>query len=106
MTNEELLQLKQLLDEQKAGIIAEMDRKLATQKQEIIQQCTANMNVLIESMIQPQMNLLAENMNGMKAEMATQKDLDDLEIAIDDHFDNLEMLVAGHGNEIAMLKAQ
>lgn len=104
MTNEELMQLKQLLDEQKAGIIAEMDQKLAQQKQEVIQQCTANMNVLIESMIQPQINLLIERMDNIESKMATQKDLDELELAMDERFDILEALVTHHGHEITRLK--
>lgn len=89
MTNEDLMQIKQLLD---------------AQKQEIIQQCTANMNVLIESMIRPQMNLLAERMDNIEAKMATQKDLDEFELAMDDRFDVLEALVTRHGHEITRLK--
>lgn len=119
MTNEELLQLKQLLDaqkqeivaqmdqrlaQQKQEIVAQMDQKLAQQKQEIIRQCTANMNVLIESMIQPQINLLIERMDSIESKMATQKDLDEFELAIDERFDILEALVTRHGHEITRLK--
>lgn len=89
MTNEDLMQIKQLLD---------------AQKQEIIQQCTANMNVLIESMIRPQINLLIERMDNIEAKMATQKDLDEFELAMDDRFDVLEALVTRHGHEITRLK--
>lgn len=102
MTNEDLMQLKQLLDAQKQEIVAEMDRKLGKQKEEIIQQCTANMNVLIESMIRPQINLLAENMELMEQRLNTR--MDELEENINERCDTLEMLVITHGKEITRLK--
>lgn len=102
MTNEDLMQLKQLLDAQKQEIVAEMDQKLGKQKEEIIRQCTANMNVLIESMIQPQMNLLAENMELMEQRLNAR--MDELDDRINDRFDLLERLVTSHGREITNLK--
>ena len=100
MTNEEMMQLKQLLTEQKQEIITEMNQKIADAEK----RSTANMNVLIESMIQPQMNLLAERMDSIEEKMATKKDLDELELAMDDRFDILEALVTRHGHEITRLK--
>lgn len=64
MTKEDLMQIKQLLDEQ---------------KQEIIQECTANMNVLIESMIQPQFNLLAEGQADIREKLVPRSRVDELE---------------------------
>lgn len=94
MTKEDLMQIKQLLDEQKEEISELMDQKLDGQKQEIIelvdqklnkqkheiiQDCTANMNVLIESMIQPQFNLLAEGQADIQEKLIPRSRVDELE---------------------------
>lgn len=89
MTKEDLMQIKQLLDEQENRIndrfnrIEEQnkrfDEKLKVQKQEIVQECTANMNVLIESLIQPQLNLLAEGQTDIQEKLIPRSRVDDLE---------------------------
>jgi len=89
MTKEDLQQIRELLQEQ---------------KQEIIQECTANMNVIIESEVTPKFNLLADEIANIKSAMATKEQLNDLEARMDDRFDVLEAAVKYHGNEITRLK--
>ena len=115
MTKEDLMQLKQLLDEQKQEIVGLMDRrfqeqgarfdkKLEEQKREIVQECTANMNIIIESQIQPQMELIFEKFDILEEKMATNERVDRLEERMDDRFDVLEAAVKYHGMEISQLK--
>ena len=94
MTNEEMMQLKQLLEAMELRI----DQKIADAEK----RSTANMNVLIESMIQPQMNLLAENMELMEQRLNAR--MDKLEEQIDDRCDMLEATIRLHGREITKLK--
>ena len=89
MTKEDLQQLRELLQEQ---------------KQEIIRECTANMNVIIESEVNPKFNLLADEIAIIKSTMATKEQLNNLESRMDDRFDVLEAAVKYHGNEITQLK--
>lgn len=89
MTTEDLQQIRELLQEQ---------------KQEIIRECTANMNVIIESEVNPKFNLLADEIAIIKSTMATKEQLNDLESRMDDRFDVLEAAVKYHGNEITQLK--
>ena len=89
MTKEDLQQLRELLQEQ---------------KQEIIRECTANMNVIIESEVNPKFNLLADEIAIIISTMATKEQLNDLESRMDDRFDVLEAAVKYHGNEITRLK--
>lgn len=89
MTKEDLQQIRELLQEQ---------------KQEIIRECTANMNVIIESEVNPKFNLLADEIAIIKSTMATKEQLNDLESRMDDRFDVLEAAVKYHGNEITRLK--
>lgn len=89
MTKEDLQQIRELLQEQ---------------KQEIILECTANMNVIIESEVNPKFNLLADEIAIIKSTMATKEQLNDLESRMDDRFDVLEAAVKYHGNEITRLK--
>ncbi len=89
MTKEDLQQIRELLQEQ---------------KQEIIQECTANMNVIIESEVTPKFNLLADEIAIIKSTMATKEQLKELEARMDDRFDVLEAAVKYHGNEITRLK--
>lgn len=85
VTKEDLMQIKQLLDEQ---------------KKEIIQECTANMNVIIESQLQPQMNLIFEKFDMLEEKMLAE----DRIVNIEDRLDMLEAAVRLHGREIAKLK--
>lgn len=100
MTKEDLMQISELMDQkltqQKQEIVGLMNQ----QKQEIIQECTANMNVLIESMIQPQFNLLAEGQAEIREKMISE----DRIVNIEDRLDMLEAAVRLHGREIAKLK--
>ena len=89
ITKEDLQQIRELLQEQ---------------KQEIILECTANMNVIIESEVNPKFNLLADEIAIIKSTMATKEQLNDLESRMDDRFDVLEAAVKYHGNEITRLK--
>ncbi len=89
MTKEDLQQIRELLQEQ---------------KQEIIRECTANMNVIIESEVNPKFNLLADEIAIIKSTMATKEQLNNLESRMDDRFDVLEAAVKYHGNEITQLK--
>ena len=89
MTKEDLQQIRELLQEQ---------------KQEIIRECTANMNVIIESEVNPKFNLLADEIAIIKSTMATKEQLNNLESRMDDRFDVLEAADKYHGNEITQLK--
>lgn len=89
MTKEDLQQIRELLQEQ---------------KQEIIRESTANMNVIIESEVNPKFNLLTDEIAIIKSTMATKEQLNDLESRMDDRFDVLEAAVKYHGNEITRLK--
>ena len=89
MTKEDLQQIRELLQEQ---------------KQEIIREWTANMNVIIESEVNPKFNLLADEIAIIKSTMATKEQLNNLESRMDDRFDVLEAAVKYHGNEITQLK--
>ena len=89
MTKEDLQQIRELLQEQ---------------KQEIIRESTANMNVIIESEVNPKFNLLTDEIAIIKSTMATKEQLNDLESRMDDRFDVLEAAVKYHGNEITQLK--
>lgn len=104
MTKEDLQQIRELLQEQKQDLTELMDAKLQEQKKEIIQECTANMNVIIESEVTPKFNLLADEIAIIKSTMATKEQLNDLEARMDDRFDVLEAAVKYHGNEITRLK--
>lgn len=89
ITKEDLQQIRELLQEQ---------------KQEIIRESTANMNVIIESEVNPKFNLLTDEIAIIKSTMATKEQLNDLESRMDDRFDVLEAAVKYHGNEITRLK--
>ena len=89
MTKEDLQQIRELLQEQ---------------KQEIIQECTANMNIIIESEVTPKFNLLADDIAIIKSTMATKEELNDLKARVEDRFDVLEAAVKYHGKEITRLK--
>lgn len=89
ITKEDLQQIRELLQEQ---------------KQEIIRESTANMNVIIESEVNPKFTLLADEIAIIKSTMATKEQLNDLESRMDDRFDVLEAAVKYHGNEITRLK--
>lgn len=89
MTKEDLQQIRELLQEQ---------------KQEIIQECTANMNIIIESEVTPKFNLLVDDIAIIKSTMATKEELNDLKARMEDRFDVLEAAVKYHGNEITRLK--
>ena len=89
MTKEDLQQIRELLQEQ---------------KQEIIRECTANMNVIIESEVNPKFNLLADEIAIIKSTMATKEQLNDLVSRMDVRFDVLEAAVKYHGNKITQLK--
>ena len=85
MTKEDLMQIKQLLDEQE-------------------ERYRQYMNVIIESDITPKFNLLAEETQNVKEHMATKERVDELEERMDDRFDILEATVKYHGTEINRLK--
>lgn len=75
MTKEDLMQIKQLLDEQKQDITELMDQKLAKSEE----RTQRYMNVLIESKIQPQLNLLAEGLADIQEKLVPRSRVDELE---------------------------
>lgn len=75
MTKEDLMQIKQLLDEQKQDITELMDQKLAKSEE----RTQRYMNVLIESKIQPQLNLLSEGLTDIKEKLVPRSRVDELE---------------------------
>lgn len=75
MTKEDLMQIKQLLDEQKQDITELMDQKLAKSEE----RTQRYMNVLIESKIQPQLNLLPEGLTDIQEKLVPRSRVDELE---------------------------
>ena len=85
MTKEDLQQIRELLQEQ---------------KQEIIRECTANMNVIIESEVNPKFNLLADGQTQIREMLIPRTRVDDLE----DEVKFLKLMCQQMAEDIAKLK--
>lgn len=85
MTKEDLQQIRELLQEQ---------------KQEIIRECTANMNVIIESEVNPKFNLLADGQTQIREMLIPRTRVDDLE----DEVKFLKLMCRQMAEDIAKLK--
>ena len=93
-----------MLDEKDLQAIAQlmadmetrMDRKLAQQKHEIINE----VKVLMEADVMPKFNLLADGIQSINKKMIPAEAIDEIE----DRLDALEATVRLHSKEIAKLK--
>lgn len=93
-----------MLDEKDLQAIAQlmadmetrMDRKLAQQKHEIINE----VKVLMEADVMPKFNLLADGIQSINEKMIPAEAIDEIE----DRLDALEATVRLHSKEIAKLK--
>ena len=93
-----------MLDEKDLQAIAQlmadmetrMDRKLAQQKHEIINE----VKVLMEADVMPKFNLLADGIKAINEKMIPAEAIDEIE----DRLDALEATVRLHSKEIAKLK--
>ena len=70
------------------------------QKTEILEQSAANMRVILESAIGPQMQLLFEKLDTMEEKMIPREAIEDH----DDRLDSLKDMVRQHSREIEKLK--
>lgn len=86
-----------MLDEKDLQAIQSMMDK---QKAEILEQSAANMRVILESAIGPQMQLLFEKLDTMEEKMIPREAIEDH----DDRLDILEAMVRQHSREIEKLK--
>lgn len=86
-----------MLDEKDLQAIQSMMDK---QKTEILEQSAANMRVILESTIGPQMQLLFEKLDTMEEKMIPREAIEDH----DDRLDILEAMVRQHSREIEKLK--
>ena len=93
-----------MLEEKDLQAIAQlMDQKLAQQKQEILDEATHRMQVLLDTEVTTKFNLLAENQEEILNRLSSPEDAELLESRVD----TLELAVRKHSREIAELqKAQ
>lgn len=91
-----------MLDEKDLQAIAQMmDAKLKQQKQEILAETTHNMRVLLETEVQPQLNLLAENQQVILEKLVPRSRVDELE----DEMKFLKVIIRQMNEDIQKLKA-
>lgn len=86
-----------MLDERDLQLIKEM---LAQQKQEILTDTTQAMNVLIETKVQTQLNILAEGQQAILEKLVPRSRVDDLE----EEVKFLKVIVRKMNEEIQQLK--
>ena len=90
-----------MLEEKDLQAIAQlMYQKLAQQKQEILDEATHRMQVLLDTEVTTQFNLLAENQEEILNRLSSPEDAELLESRVD----TLELAVRKHSREIAELK--
>lgn len=77
-----------------------MDEKFHQQKQQILEETTHRMNVLLETKIQKQLELLAENQQVILEKLGSKVDRTEFE----DRIGVLESVVASHSRDIKELK--
>ncbi len=86
-----------MLDERDLQLIKEL---LAQQKQEILTETTQAMNVLIETKVQTQLNILAEGQQAILEKLVPRSRVDDLE----EEIKFLKVIVRKMNEEIQQLK--
>ena len=86
-----------MLDERDLQLIKEL---LAQQKQEILTETTQAMNVLIETKVQTQLNILAEGQQAIMEKLVPRSRVDDLE----EEIKFLKVIVRKMNEEIQQLK--
>jgi len=90
-----------MLDEKDLQTIESMmDSKMERQKEEILKESAANMQVIIENTMGPQFKLLFEKLDTMEEKMVPQEAIEDHE----ERLDILEATVKRLSREVANLK--
>lgn len=100
LEEKDLQAIAQLMDSRIAESEKRMDQRLAQQKQEILDETTQRMKVLLDTEVTPKFNLLAENQKIMLDKLAPKSELEELrsEVSV------LKLAIRSINQEIAELK--
>lgn len=100
LEEKDLQAIAQLMEKQRQDIMSETKGLLAQQKQEILDETTQRMKILLDTEITPKFNLLAENQKIMLDKLAPKSELEELrsEVSV------LKLAIRSINQEIAELK--
>ena len=100
LEEKDLQAIAQLMEKQRQDIMSETKGLLAQQKQEILDETTQRMKVLLDTEVTPKFNLLAENQKIMLDKLAPKSELEELrsEVSV------LKLAIRSINQEIAELK--
>lgn len=100
LEEKDLQAIAQLMDSRIGESEKRMDQRLAQQKQEILDETTQRMKVLLDTEVTPKFNLLAENQKIMLDKLAPKSELEELrsEVSV------LKLAIRSINQEIAELK--
>jgi len=99
LEEKDLQAIAQLMEKQRQDIMSETKGLLAQQKQEILDETTQRMKVLLDTEVTPKFNLLAENQKIMLDKLAPKSELEELrsEVSV------LKLAIRSINQEIAEL---
>lgn len=100
LEEKDLQAIAQLMEKQRQDIMSETKGLLAQQKQEILDETTQRMKVLLDTEVTPKFNLLAENQSIMMEKLER---LDDIEV-MDTRITALEAMVKKLNRDVEKLK--
>lgn len=100
LEEKDLQAIAQLMDSRIGESEKRMDQRLAQQKQEILDETTQRMKVLLDTEVTPKFNLLAENQSIMMEKLER---LDDIEV-MDTRITALEAMVKKLNRDVEKLK--
>ncbi len=100
LEEKDLQAIAQLMEKQRQDIMSETKGLLAQQKQEILDETTQRMKVLLDTEVTPKFNLLAENQSIMMEKLER---LDDMEV-MDTRITALEAMVKKLNRDVEKLK--
>lgn len=100
LDEKDLQAIAELMSGMEQRIEQRMDEKFRQQKQEILDETTHRMNVLLETKVQKQLELLAESQQVILEKLDSKVDRTEFE----DRIGVLESVVASHSREITELK--
>lgn len=100
LEEKDLQAIAQLMDSRIGESEKRMDQRLAQQKQEILDESTQRMKILLDTEVTPKFNLLAENQKIMLDKLAPKSELEELrsEVSV------LKLAIRSINQEIAELK--
>ena len=98
-----MAQQKQEIQGMMAQQKQEIQGMMAQQKQEILKESAANMQVIIENVVNPQFQILAEAVQGINRHLESMPTAEDLEIT-SSRIDTLEAIVKRLSRDVANLK--